>query len=98
MKDTAENRLFRNKPLEVIEEECRLNLVKSIVDAACSMIVSGTIPGSEVGRLREFTRNSALNFIPGQEELYDMIYDSRLRRYSEQFLKNDRDDRSDSKL
>jgi len=98
MEDKINSRLFQNKPVEVIEEECRLNLVKSIVDAACSMIVSGVIPKSALGELRAFTRKSALNFIPGQEELYDMIYDSRLKRYAEQFRMRDQKDSPDSNL
>ena len=85
MEDKIDSRQFLNKPVEVIEEECRLNLVKSIVDAACSMIVSGAISHNELNSLRAFTRKSALNFIPGQEELYDMIYDKRLDRYINQF-------------
>lgn len=74
---------------DLIEEDCRLNLVKSIVDSACGMIVSGAVKKSEYERLAKFIKLSVMPFVPGQEEKYDMIYGARLKRYIEQFSKKD---------
>lgn len=69
----------------LIEEECRLNLVKSIIDSACAIIISGALQREEHEPLRAFTKSAVMNFIPDQEERYNLIYDSRLKRYIEQF-------------
>ena len=73
----------------LIEEDCRLNLVKAIVDSACGMIVSGAVLKSDYKRLAKFVKSSVMTFVPGQEEKYDMIYGARINRYIEQFSKKD---------
>ena len=72
-----------------LEEECRLNLVKAIVDSACSIIKIGTYDREKSDSYRLRIKSIALHFLPGEEAKYDMIYDSRLKRIIEQFvLKN----------
>ena len=72
------------------EEECRLNLVKAIMDCACGIIISRALQESELERFQSFVKTSVMKFIPEQEELYDRIYASRLKRFIEQFP-SDRD-------
>ena len=68
-----------------IEEECRLNLVKAIVDCACSLIQYRQLSPQELDIIRPWVKDKAMTFLPGQEFRYDMIYDSRLKRYMEQY-------------
>ena len=68
-----------------LEEECRLNLVKAIVDSACSIIKIGTYNQEESDSYRLRIKSIVMQFLPGEEAKYDMIYDSRLKRYIEQF-------------
>lgn len=67
-----------------LEEETRLNLVKAIVDSACVMIVSGCLDAKQRTVLADWVKAMVSVFIPGQEDKYDMIYDSRLKRLLEQ--------------
>ncbi len=71
-----------------IEEECRLNLVKAIVDCACSLIQFRQLSPQELEIIRPWVKDKVMTFLPGQESRYDMIYDSRLKRYMEQFSSN----------
>jgi len=68
-----------------LEEECRLNLVKSMVNSGCAVIKSGVLDSKENQLYRRWLRSIVLNFIPGDEAKYDMIYDSRLKRMIEQY-------------
>jgi len=68
-----------------IEEDCRLNLVKAIVDSACTQIQSGAIDENRRRDFRPWVKKMVIPLIPGQETRYDMIYDSRLKRMMEQF-------------
>jgi|GEM_PF-1705293 len=68
-----------------IEEECRLNLVKAIVDCACSLIQYRQLSSGELEIIRPWVKDKVMTFLPGQESRYDMIYDSRLKRYMEQY-------------
>jgi hypothetical protein len=68
---------------DLIEEECRLNLVKAMVDSACAVIATGIIRPQDREHFRSWVKNMVLPLIPGEEEKYDMIYDSRLKRHFE---------------
>ena len=68
-----------------LEEECRLNLVKSMVDSGCAVIKSGVYDSEGNRRYRLWLKSKILCFIPGDEAKYDMIYDSRLKRIIDQF-------------
>lgn len=68
-----------------IEEDCRLNLVKAIIDSACAQIQGGAIDENHRSDFRPWVKKMVIPFIPGQETRYDMIYDSRLKRMMEQF-------------
>ena len=68
-----------------IEEECRLNLVKAIVDCACALIQYRQLSARELDIIRPWVKEKVMTFLPGQEARYDMIYDSRLKRFMEQY-------------
>lgn len=68
-----------------MEEECRLNLVKTIIDSACTVIQSRFFSPEKQDSYRIWIKQKTMPFIPGDEEKYDMIYDSRLKRYIQQF-------------
>ncbi len=70
---------------DLIEEECRLNLVKSIIDCACGILKSGVVRRKDSAYFRAWVKEMVMVFTPGEEAKYDMIYDSRLKRISEQF-------------
>lgn len=70
---------------ELIEEDCRLNLVKAIVDSACGMISAGAVERKEFEKLQDFIKSSVMTFVPGQDEKYNLIYGARLKRYIEQY-------------
>jgi hypothetical protein len=71
--------------LALIEEECRLNLVKAIVDSSCAIIQCGCISGKELENIRTFTKSVVMTFIPEDEDKYNLIYDNRLKRLLQQF-------------
>jgi hypothetical protein len=62
------------------EEECRLNLVKAMVDSAGTVLDIGVLNQNDQEKYRLWIKKMVLTFIPDQEEKYDMIYDSRLKR------------------
>lgn len=74
-----------DKLFSLVEEENRLNLVKSIVDFSCAVIVAGIIDERDIDSLQDWTRSKVMTFIPGEDEKYAMIYASRLKRLAEQF-------------
>jgi hypothetical protein len=71
--------------LDYIEEEARLNLVKQIIDSACAQIITGCISAGERGRIRSKIKQMVMTFIPGKDDEYKLIYDSRLKRLLEQY-------------
>ena len=71
--------------LDRIEEECRLNLVKSIIDSACAMITCGVLESEDRASIRGRVKSAVMIFIPGQEDKYDLIYDSRIKRLLKQY-------------
>ncbi|MBC8278991.1 MAG: hypothetical protein H8E46_12220 [FCB group bacterium] len=80
-KNIDDPRLFKAQ----IEENCRLNLVKAIVDSACIQIQAGALDKHQRSEFRPWVKKMVIPLIPGQEARYDMIYDSRLKRMMEQF-------------
>ncbi|NQS99031.1 MAG: hypothetical protein HQ591_11295 [candidate division Zixibacteria bacterium] len=84
--DKSQEMILKRMPFSAfLEEECRLNLVKSMVNSGCAVIKSGVLDSKENQLYRRWLRSIVLNFIPGDEAKYDMIYDSRLKRMIEQY-------------
>lgn len=84
--DKSQEIILKRMPFSAfLEEECRLNLVKSMVDSGCAVIKSGVFDSEGNRKYRLWLKSIVMNFIPGDEARYDMIYDSRLRRMIEQF-------------
>ena len=67
-----------------IAEECRLNLVKAIVDCACTIAKTGVLDKDARTVFRPWVKQKVMTFLPGQESRYDMIYDSRIKRCLEE--------------
>ena len=72
-------------------EEERLKEIKELVDPICEMIRMGVIDEEEARRLAAKARLEASFKIPDQMDLYDLIYESRIERLIEQFLRPSRD-------
>jgi hypothetical protein len=68
-------------------EEERLKEIKDLVDPICEMIRLGVIDEEEARRLADKARLEASFKIPDQMDLYDLIYESRIERLIEQFLR-----------
>ena len=85
MKSSAGNNIIEfEKIKERIAEECRLNLVKAIVDCACTVAKTGVLDKGARAVFRPWVKEKVMTFLPGQELRYDMIYDSRIKRCLEE--------------
>ena len=71
-------------------EEERLKEIKELVDPICDMIRLGVVDEEEARRLAVKARLEASFKIPDQMELYDLIYETRIERLIEQFLRPSR--------
>ena len=70
----------------LIEEERKLNYIKSIVDGACLRIVNGELTAEEARQLASSVRARVSEIIPDMMDKYDMIYGSRFKRLIQQFI------------
>ncbi len=70
----------------LVEEERKLNYIKSIVDEACLRIVGGKLDADEARRLAASVRARIAEIIPDMMDRYDMIYGSRFERLIQQFI------------
>jgi len=69
------------------EENEKIRQLREIVDPICRKIVRGEIDESEAREMTKKARLEASYRIPGQLDLYDMIYGARFERLIEQFLR-----------
>lgn len=77
--------LARRLTPEQRREDRKLRTLQNLVDSAGRLIVTGRLEKSKAEELARQTRQSASRIIPGQMELYDMIYGSRFRYWIEKF-------------
>ena len=70
----------------LIEEERKLNYIKSIIDRACVRIVGGDLNSEEARKLASSVRARVAEIIPDMMDKYDMIYGSRFERLIQQFI------------
>ena len=70
----------------LVEEERKLNYIKSIVDEACLRIVGGELDADKARRLAASVRARIAEIIPDMMDRYDMIYGSRFERLIQQFI------------
>jgi hypothetical protein len=74
------------------EETRKLRELRGLVDPICRKIVRGEISEKEARDLMDRARLEASYKIPGQLDLYDMIYGSRFERLIEQFIRGGKED------
>lgn len=66
---------------EQIDEESRqIRRVRIAVSLALQVIAEGSMPLTEAEELISATRNLALQFFPGKDDVFDLLYGTKFRR------------------
>lgn len=66
---------------EQIDEESRqIRRLRIAVSLALQVIAEGSMPLAEAEELVSATRNLALQYFPGKEHVFDLLYGTKLRR------------------
>ena len=66
---------------EQIDEESRqIRRLRIAVSLALQVIAEGSMPLAEAEELVAATRNLALQFFPGKDNVFDLLYGSKFRR------------------
>lgn len=66
---------------EQIDEESRqIRRLRIAVGLALQVIADGSMPLAEAQELVAATRNLALQFFPGKDSVFDLLYGSKFRR------------------
>ena len=70
-----------------MDHETRVRVLKQIVDEAVFRIMAGdaTLPEAEL--IVRHVRNQARLFLPDKMQTFDLIYQSRLQRVIDQFIR-----------
>lgn len=71
---------------EILKEELKLGVLKSMVDKVCLDIVNGKLDKEDAERMSSRVREKARLLIPDMMDTYDLIYGSRFKRLMEQFI------------
>jgi hypothetical protein len=71
----------------MMDHETRVRVLKQIVDEAVFRLTAGdvTLPTAEL--MVERVRNQARLLLPDKMQTYDLIYQSRLQRVIDQFIR-----------
>lgn len=64
----------------ITEESRRLRRLQLAVRLVMDVISQGNLPFQEASEMVAATRRVALNFFPGKEATYDLLYQPRLQR------------------
>ena len=59
--------------------------LQRMADRVCTLILSSDLPAIDIEIEKNKGREHCLELYPDQEELYEMIYESRFQRLWEQF-------------
>ncbi len=59
--------------------------VQRMADRVCTLILSSDLPAIDIEIEKNKVRERCLELYPDRESLYDMVYESRFQRLSEQF-------------
>ena len=73
----------------------KIELLKRRAERICTLILSTDLPEVDILIERQKLRELCEELFPGQEELFEMIYESRFDRLWEQF-RDDRPGRAES--
>jgi len=65
---------------EIQEENRKVRRLQLVVDLVTSVLWQSDIPLEEASELVAQTRQFALSLFPGQEQTYQLLYQSRFRR------------------
>ncbi len=71
---------------EILKEELKLGVLKSMVDNVCMDIVNGKLSRDEANSRAARVREKAELLIPDMMGTFDMIYGSRFKRLIQQFI------------
>ena len=63
--------------------------IQRMADRVCVLILSSDLPTIDIEIEKNAVRERCLELFPDQEELYDIIYESRFQRLWEQFRERD---------
>ena len=63
----------------------RMREFQRMADWVCVLILSSDLPEVDIEIEKNKVRDRCLELYPGQEQLYDMIYESRFQRLWDQF-------------
>jgi hypothetical protein len=69
--------------------------LQRMADRVCVLILSSDLPAIDIEIEKNKMRERCLELYPDREELYEMIYESRFQRLSEQFRSGESDERDD---
>ena len=64
--------------------------LQRLADRVCVLILSTDLPAIDIEIEKSKVRERCLELFPDQEQLYDMIYESRFQRLWEQFAEETR--------
>jgi len=79
------DKLYESLTPEQRVEDRKLRSLQVIVDNAGRQIVTGYLNKVEAEKISDTVRKAAMNIIPDQMELYDMIYGPRFRHWIDHF-------------
>jgi hypothetical protein len=63
----------------------RMRELQRTADRICTLILSSDLPAVDIEIEKNKVRERCLELYPGQEQLYEMIYESRFQRLWDQF-------------
>jgi hypothetical protein len=70
-----------------MDHETRARVLKQIVDEAVLMLAAGDVALPEAERIVQRVRNQAQLLLPDKMQTFDLIYQSRLQRVIDQFIR-----------
>jgi len=73
--------------MNALDHENRVKVLKQIVDEATVRLVVGGLSVDEAEGILRRVRNQAQLLLPEQMETFDLIYQSRLQRLIDQFVR-----------
>ncbi len=63
----------------------RMRDLRRMADRVCTLILSSDLPAIDIEIEKNKVREFCLDLYPDQEQLYEMIYESRFQRLWDQF-------------
>ena len=63
----------------------RMHQLQRMADRVCVLILSSDLPAIDIEIQKNKVRERCLELYPEQEQLYEMVYESRFQRLWEQF-------------